>query len=333
MFALPPTTDSDSFPDPIRLADWMELNLVAEEEDSVSIESVATELAGPPTDDSDESEQRADQDSDSVRDDSQVRKGYWYEAVRKTEDAFAELSGRAEYFEDCYPFDVTEDSAIADLSKGTFEIYRFLVLLRARQLYPGALGDPGDESGYLFEELVTHSLAGYLGSNPINAIRFGVALGSRGGGLPLPLSDAVVELSRRMSEKEGMIPVSGKDDYRADAIAWRPFGDRSPGQLVMIGQAKITEGSWMDSEPANRWTDRVPEEDCLIRFVARPVTAVGFPETLSLTKREVLIGANFSSIPLDRLRLLSSIRTENLPDDLRERMRDWNQSMKLRLQR
>ena len=136
-----------------------------------------------------------------------------------------------------------------------------------------------------------------------------------------------------MYEEEGMVPDGAKDDYRADAISWRPFGDRRPGQLVVIGQAKISEGTWMDNEPANRWTDKTPEEDRLIRFVARPVTAVGFPETLSLTKQEILVGANFSSIPLDRLRLLSSIQMEDLPEDLRERMREWDHSMKLRLQR
>ena len=151
--------------------------------------------------------------------------------------------------------------------------------------------------------------------------------------MPLPLKEAVHELGFRMSEEVGMVPDSGEADYRADAIAWRPFGDRRAGQLVLIGQAKISEGAWLDNEPANRWTDKAPEQDRLIRFVARPVTAVGFPETLSLTKQETLVGANFSSIPFDRLRLLSAVQSEELPKQIRERMRDWGQSMKERLPR
>ena len=186
MFAFPPPpNDLDLFP--IRLADWVEINLVTQEEAGISVTSVAMELAGPPPDHSDDSEQRADQDAESSRDDNQARTGYWEAAVGKAEDAFAELAERAELFEGCYPLKVISGAALVDESKGTFELYRFLVLLRARQLYPGALGDDGEESGYLFEEVVTHALGGLLASKPAHRVRFGVALNSRGVACHCPL--------------------------------------------------------------------------------------------------------------------------------------------------
>ena len=79
----------------------------------------------------------------------------------------------------------------------------------------------------------------------------------------------------------------------------------------------------MRDEPANRWTDRKPPDERLIRFFARPLTAVAFPETLSLTPTDTLDGLVFSSVPFDRLRLLSVLRDEDLPSDLRERMKEW----------
>ena len=330
MYAAPSPND-DPLQDSIRLADWIELNLLTEEEGSISISSVVGELADSPPDDSDDSEQRYDQEVSSFRDDGQTRRGYLEDAEDKAEAAFSELSTRAAWLDDCYPLEIESDAVVLDHSKETILLYRFLVLLRARQLYRGAMGDDGEEAGFLFEELVTHALGAYIRSGPSHRVRFGVAKNSRGGGLSLPIDQALQELSSQMFEDLGTVPASAKDDYKADAVAWSPFGDSRPGQLVLIGQAKISEGVWPQSEPAPRWADRNRPQDQLIRFVARPITAVAFPETLSLTSREKLIGLNFSSIPLDRLRLLKILHSESLPSSLLERMSVWAREMMARL--
>ena len=227
---------------------------------------------------------------------------------------------------DRYPIEVDRDAALLQQEMAAHEIYRFLVLLRARQLYQGALEDDGEESGLLFEDLVKHALGAYVGSRPEHQVRFGVAGGSRGDGLPLPLAEAIQELSRRMFEKPGQIYSAYQGDFKADAVAWKPFGDERLGQLVLIGQATISEGDWTRDEPAKKWADRR-----LIRFLARPLTAVGFPETLSLTSPDALDGLTITSVPFDRLRLLSVLRDEDLPIDLRERMREWSLEVKGRL--
>ena len=326
MYAVP-SAGHDPSHDPIRLADWVELNLLTGEETSVSVTSVADELGDIPPDDSNQSEQRSDQDDEPVRDDGQARKGYWDDAERKAEEAFGELGSRSQSLGSCYPITLVGDAALMEDSSGMIEVYRFLVLLRARHLYSEALDDDGEESGFLFEEFVTEALGAYLNTGPDHRVRFGVAKNSRGGGLPLSAKEAVEELSWRMHEDPGMVPDDASGDYRADAITWKPFRDGIPGQLVLIAQAKISEGEWMDHEPANRWTDKRPPENRLVRWVARPLTAVAFPETLSLTKREILGGSNFSSIPFDRLRLLSAIHTKPLPEDLLQRMRIWSSTI------
>ena len=330
MYAPPPLAHDPSH-EPIRLADWVELNLLTEEESAVSLTSLTGELVDFPPDDADDSEQRSAQDQEYSRDDGQIRTGFWDEAEKKAEAAFMELARRAASLGKCYPLDVDRDAALLDESKRTVDIYRFLVLLRARHLYPNALGDDGEESGFLFEDIVTHAIGAYLGVGLSHRVRFGVAKGYRGSGLPLDVKDAIEELSRRMSEESGMVPAGAEADYRADAVAWKPFGDRRGGQITLIGQAKISEGKWLQSEPANRWTDKKPSQDRLIQFVARPTTVVAFPETLSLTKPETLRGANFSSIPFDRLRLLKALCCEDLPADLLQRMEEWGQIIQGRL--
>ena len=330
MFKIPPLSENES-EDITRLADWVELNLLTEEEPIASVTSIADELAEIPPDDSDESEQRNLQDDPSDRDDGEIRNGYWENADKKAEAAFGELNSRLKCLEGRYPLNVYSGVASVDPSTGALEFYKFLVLLRARQMYPMALGDDGQESGLMFEEISKFALGAYLGSGPDYSVRFGVAGGQRGDGLPADGQDAVEELSKRMKEHLGAVPDRGDVDYGADAIAWRPFADSLPGQLIIVGQAKIGESDWKKGQPPKRWVDRGPEADLLIRFVARPLSAVLFPETLSLTKLEELTGANFTSVPFDRLRLLGVLRDEDLPYDLLDRMRNWGHEFAKRL--
>ena len=317
----PPQLGDEPFHDPIRLADWVELNLLLEEESSVSVTDVTDQLADTPPDDAEDSERRFAQE-----DDGQVRLGYWELAEGKAEAAFRELSQREGWLGHHYPLEIDGDVALLRGKIPARAVYQFLVLLRARQLYPSGLGDDGAESGLLFEELMKHALGRYVVSQPAHRVRFGVAGGVRGDGLPQPLHEAVQELSRRMFEKSGQIPNARQGDFKADVVAWKPFGDKRPGQLALIGQATISEGDWMHDEPAKRWTDMR-----LIRFFARPLTAVAFPETLSLTSPDALDGLMFSSVPFDRLRLLSVLRDKDLPSDMRKRINNWGRSVRGRL--
>ena len=312
----PPQLGHEVYHDPIRLADWIELNVLEQEEVTLSITSIIDQIADTPPDDSSDSEQRD---------------AFWDSSEEKAEAAFLELSQRAGWLGGRYPLQIDRDIVQLNRNALSRKIYQFLVLLRARQLYEGALGDNGGESGYLFEELVTHALGAYAGSK--SYVRFGVAGGYRGGGLPDPVNEAVQALSQRMAEKLGQVSSTQPLDYGADAIAWKPTGDGLPGQLVLICQATISEEHWMDKEPANRWTDRQPPDERLIRFVARPLTAVAFPETLSLTKWDVIDGLTFRSIPFDRLRLLSVLGDDDLPNELRDRIDSWCLGMNQRLPR
>ena len=314
----PPHAAAATFQDPIRIADWVELNLLLGEELTVSAIEVTDELASDPPDDSDASERRfSDSDGSST--------GYWQSAEEHAERALLELSQRAAWLGARYPLSIEDEVVtINDLADGR-DVYRFLVSLRARHLYPSALGDDGNVAGLIFEELVKHAVGAYIGAEQSNQIRFGVAGGHRGDDLPGDVADAIEALRAKLHEDAGSVPHSADGDFRADAIAWKPFADNRPGQLVMLAQATISEGDWIRKEPANRWTDRMPLDSRLINFLARPVTLVAFPETLSLTRGDRIRGLipTFCSIPLDRLRILSVIRDDQIPIGLLSKMNGW----------
>ncbi len=274
-------------------------------------------LATAPTDDSDESEQRSEWE-----DDDGLVLGYWARAEGATEGTFSELTRRASWLLQKYPLQIAGEVVALHADSRVNELYRFLILLRARQLYPNALGDDGARAGLLFEEVAKHALGGYLFSSPPHFVRFGVAGGSRGDNLPLDLAEATEELGRRMSEKVSGEQLGGQGDLGVDAIAWRPFGDNRAGQFVLICQATISEDEWKSKLPSPKW-----KSGRLIQFLVPPVTALAFPETLSLTPQQTIEGLELWSIPIDRLRLLSVLRDEDLPHDLLQGIRTWSDSM------
>ena len=323
MFAVPELA-LDPAHDPIRLADWVELNLLMDEEAVMSVVEVTDRLAGIPPDDSGDSERRFSYTNGSDANPDETMSGFWEAAEDRTDAGFSELRDRAVWLADAYPLNVDGETAALSENGSTRDVYRFLILLRARQLYAGALGDDAKVSGRIFESLVKHALGTYADTE--HRVRFGVAGGRRGSDLPDSLPDAVEAMRRRMHEERGSVPANPTGDYGADAIAWKPFGDKLPGQLVMLGQATISEGDWTKKEVARRWTDRDPPETRLVHFLARPVTAVAFPETLSLTSSGTLKGLVFSSIPFDRLRLLSLLRDADLPSGLRAEMDSWTRN-------
>ena len=325
MFAQPRWSDEES-QDRIRLADWVELNLVTEEETVMAVEAVAAELGMMPPDDADDAERRLPVDEER-RPEGAVGGEYWTASEERAADAFGELAQRARWLGRGYPVTVADETAAVRGDAAGRSVYRFLTLLRARHLYRGALGDDGDVAGLLFEELVKHALGAYAGAGPAERVRFGVAGGTRGDGLPLQLADAVRELARRVNEPVGDVPVDREGDFRADVMAWKGFGDGLGGQLTLIGQATISEGDWETKEPANRWVDRRPNDGRLIDWRARPVTAVAFAETLSLTPRARREGTRPSCIPFDRLRLASVLHEHPLPVDLMERIVRWGDGL------
>lgn len=311
MIGLPPglIVSADSV---VQFADWIEINALLEGTAGGTVsakEAGDLLIANPPI---------------ATKIDINLH-SYKNAALELVEGAFGHLQERSGYLQHHYPLLCNRGTVKPIVGCERYEIYRFLVSLRARQMYPNALRDDGIEAGLLFEDLATQAFGKYIGARPEHRIRFGVAGGLRGSGLPLNLGDALEDLSQRMNEKRGKESFKGTGDIGVDCIAWRAFGDKRAGQLVLMGQATISEKSWLQKQPPTRWTRQLNKSGPPIAFLARPVTAVAFAETLPPDAPPGLkaLGEEWVSIPFDRLRILSLLRDKDIPEQLREQMNEW----------
>ena len=299
-----PALPSDDRQRVIWVADWVELELLCGTSTSVSLIEVADVLRDDPSDDV----------GSATGDQGDIGRAAWETAELLAEAALSELRDRAAWLQDRYPLTISSEFVSLRDGSVTLPIYRFLALVRARHLYSRvrALPDPGQE----FEELVNYAVGAYVGGQ---VVRFGPGkTGARGDGLPPVLWDAVVDLAQRMHESVNSITDAGHGDYKVDVIAWKPFGDERAGQIVVLCQSTVSENEWITKLPAKRWMERR-----LVHFLANPIEAVAFSETLSLTSKEELRGGNFHAIPLDRLRILGMVDASTVPESLKKRLDDW----------
>jgi hypothetical protein len=286
-------------------ADWIEIQLASSDVSFISIDEMADYLRDDPTVDSADEEKTGDE-------------GKWAFARGLAEEGFEEVRSRSDWLGTRYPIRFEEPEVLGwDGGSGSRELFRFLTLLRAKQILGAMLDGGTPDPGYLFEELVTRAAGSYIRDS--RSIRLGEAGGSRGSGLPASLPDAIKELARRMNEEASPSVTNGTGDYRADTVTWLPFGDERPGQLVMLIQATISERDWQTKQIPKRWKD-----GRLINLVAQPVPAVAFVESISLYPGDYWRGVEFDSIPMDRLRIASLLADKDIDPSLLDRLTEWS---------
>lgn len=130
----------------------------------------------------------------------------------------------------------------------------------------------------LLEPLSAHAIESYLGSKKAKSLVFGTR--AEGG-----FEYKVDKLCRVLGEgggflNEGKVPVCARDD-KLDVVAWIPFADRLPGQLIVFAQCK-TGTNWLGSSSELRidtFTKRWIEGS----FVVDPVRAFCVAEAVSET--------------------------------------------------
>ena len=328
---LRPNTVLSELEEPIRTADWIELNLLTHEESSISLNELIANIAQDPPDESIDSEYREEySENPEISDTSSFKSGYWQKAESLAELTFSELHHRVKSLGDDYPLSAKRQTFIPNSSSHSICIATFLTLLRSRHLYFEALEDDGSVAGELFEELVTHVLTRFLCTSPKNAVRFGLAGGSRGDGLPSNTEEALDDLSNRVKEPRGDVVSTKSEDFGADTIVWKNFKDHLQGKVSAVAQATISEHKWNRKQPSPKWKD-----GRLIRWLTPPITVVAFVESLSLKSAAFLagLGGQFHSLPLDRFRLLHYVRDVEVPSELKTRIESWSLSMLQRLPR
>jgi hypothetical protein len=145
-----------------------------------------------------------------------------------------------------YPFELQKSGTVLKYLDGRSDetesiVYRYLLLsTRLDMIKNKELA--GEDGTALLEHLSAHVLKNYLGERAKSFV-FGTAESST-------FEKRIRNLCESLREGVGFHPLDGdrsiteKDD-KLDTVAWVPFVDASPGQLIVFGQCK-TGTNWKD---------------------------------------------------------------------------------------
>ncbi len=160
------------------------------------------------------------------------------------DEVMNEIEWRAEACGSGYPFNLTDQGTVLHYNtpldgNQRSLIYRYL-LLSTRLNMKDHRVHAGIDGTLILECLAAHVLKNYLGNIKARAIVFGTSVGGR-------FEDRVENLCKNLCEGGGFqsldnAPVQASDD-KLDTVAWIPFSDCQPGQLIIFGQCK-TGTNW-----------------------------------------------------------------------------------------
>ena len=159
------------------------------------------------------------------------------------DEVMNEIERRAEACGSSYPFDLELEGTVVrhniELTDHRAELYRYLLLSTRLNMQTSRIHE-GLDGGNLLEEVTAQVLRCYLGGGKARSIVFGTAKAGS-------FEDKVTYLCQELHEGGGFRsldkgPVRANDD-KLDAVAWVPFSDKLPGQLIMFAQCK-TGTTW-----------------------------------------------------------------------------------------
>lgn len=172
----------------------------------------------------------------------------------------------------------------------------------------------GIDGTKLLENLSAHALKTYLGPDKAQCLVFGTA---RKGSF----KNKINELCDRLGEGSGFRnrdkkPVRKKDGL-LDIVAWIPFADRRPGQLILFGQCK-TGTTWENS------TSQLQPEGFISKWMLEPFLV---NPTRVFCLSEALDNSDWKNtntdagIVFDRCRLVENCI--GLPEETLSSIRTW----------
>ena len=152
--------------------------------------------------------------------------------------AYDEIERRLAVCQNGYPFTTDERGYVLrvrqDVGDIRYIVYKYL-LLATRLNMSSNRRHAGMDGTLLFEELAAEVVRKYLGTRA-QCLVFGTANGQS------DFTEKVNELCRQLGEGGGFENRNGahlrQQDGKLDVVAWKPFTDGLPGQLIAFGQCK-----------------------------------------------------------------------------------------------
>lgn len=218
-----------------------------------------------------------------------------------------------------YPFELDLDGTVlrykTDQENHRSDVYRYLLLSTRLNMKTQRVHHEIDGTT-LLEEISASVLKNYLGANRANSLVFGTAASGS-------FEDKINHLCRKLGEGGRYENIDGgiaqaKDD-KLDAVAWVPFTDEKPGQLVVFGQCKTGsnwEGLMTQLQPdafLARWTSQK-------RYLLNPTRAFCISEAINRAQWNSSL--LYAGLMFDRCRLVDYC--DDLDEELLTRIRLWN---------
>jgi len=220
--------------EPVEHADWMELEAIRSLDGSSSFEELARYVRMSGTTESlvDDLDPEDPHDGGGVQSDA-VAANAWAEIERRHIACGGSEGG--------YPFQMTRGS-ITLRNDWRLSPYIFQLLLSAFGLKAGPQGTYPDRQ---FEQLSATAIHNYLGGND-NAAEFCKFGHPRedGSGFRAALRDLCLRMNAGVVNPHAR-GLNSQRDAGLDVVAWIPFRDRRPGQLVAFGQC-ATGQDWRE---------------------------------------------------------------------------------------
>ena len=240
------------------------------------------------------------------------------------ENAFGEIERRREACAGGYPFVLDDSGAMVQRQGGhtggqvdtMHAIYEYL-LLATRLDMKNNRGHGGYDGTKLLEELAAEAARSYLGSRSESMV-FGTAASA--GGFPARVNELCSRMAEggRFDNRDNTAP--RQQDGKLDVVAWTPFSDRLPGQLIMFGQCKT--GTHYKDQLAQLQPDAFCRKWLRTQPAVTPTRAFFLSEALPRSGwRDSAIDAG---VLFDRCRMVDFARDAS--DKLLTRIRAWTRT-------
>lgn len=218
---------------------------------------------------------------------------------------------------DAYPVRVERDG-IMKLTERAL-LHDFLVLVGLGWLYDDLKleSSAAHNPAKLFEEVVAVALAAYVGGT---SFRFGAPRR-----LPVPtgFKDALEYIGTSTNECLGNVVdfVDGHEkDQGLDIIAWRPFSDRRPGQVIAIAQCAIGV-NWRKKLGDLPWIDG--PWSTYLATLTTPTRVMAIPGVYDADRASWNADSKRAGMILDRVRLEYLMSDQRLSDEITAEVKHW----------
>ena len=271
--------------DPIKIADWAEVNALYSRTRQLSLEAVRSEIDIEGTLYEEPVEADVPEALPAELSESLVA------------SAAAEIKRRVQIARGAYPFELA-GSVLNAYAEDSYLPYIFCLLVADRESY-------SLESAKLFEHLVSEALKVYLGGE---AIRFGSPRDT----MPQGIIKAVERLAQLTGNRklENGYHINATDkDLGLDAVAWKDFPDKYWGKVELYVQCATGEDWEFKSRDfiMNTWSR-------ILNWPFDPIVGLAIPYVVGEYDWE---RASSGVLLIDRIRIVSVLRGQNLSDDPR----------------